>query len=589
MNKFMTSVVVICFNMQPFAIKASFGLFQCLNLYREDSPQYYMVKDYDIKCWEGPHMKWTLAIGIPSLLLWIFILPGIMFNILRKNQNRLKHEKIAKKYAFLYLGYKKERYFWEFIIMIRKILLILAALLGIIYSNDFELYFSVMIAIIAYVLHVWNRPYEDHRLNTLESISLLSSEIVCFCAMYFKLITRASELDVIIMVFGFVGNAFFIIAFLKEFIRIKLKDIRRNKMAQRILNFVRLRLCCCIKGANFWKTLGVGVSSRGFAAHFIAQLQGPTLATEEAEAEVDAAEPIASENYMSELESNKAASSEKVKPSTFKPKGFAGQLQLVKLNTEEADDENGSEPATKKASEVGRKLPNFEPRGLGGGHFTPTATQRLMTLNTEDIELNSASDIGTNKACDSLKFEPKGVTSYFGQTAKIARLNTGNSETHSPFNFENNSKMSESSKIQRFETKGFSSHFAQTTKLPRTNNEEGEITLSEEGTHKVSELSRINTLEPKGFAQKFAATTKLIRVDTEEGEINLNSPQETGRGSESAKVKKTKHRGFSAQFMTQPKFTPLKTEEVDLNSASPLASNRGTERLSLKPSDNTSE
>ena len=272
-NKFVTTVVVICFNMQPVSIQTSFELFQCINLYREDSPLYFMIQDYDIKCWEGAHLKWTLGLGIPSLLLWIVIVPAFMFRILRKNKDRLREEKIAKKYAFLYIGYKKEKYFWEFVIMSRKILLIFGTVLGVIYSNDFELYFSVLLTIVAYVLQVWNNPYETKQLNLLESISLLSSEIVCFCALYFKLINRRKELDIIMVIFGFVGNLFFCIAFLREFIKVKLKDLRRNKLALKILNFVRLRICCCYKDSPLWKKLGVGNASAGFAAHFIGQMQ----------------------------------------------------------------------------------------------------------------------------------------------------------------------------------------------------------------------------------------------------------------------------------------------------------------------------
>jgi len=157
--------------------------------------------------------------------------------------------------------------------MCRKILLIFASLLGVIYSNDFELYFSVILTIVSYVLHVWHMPYETPELNLLESISLLSSEIVNFAGMYFKLINRTAGMDIVMIIFGMMGNAFFFIAFLKEFIRIKLKDIRRNPTALKIINFVRLKLCCCMKDAKIWKTLGIGVGASGFAAHFAGQLQ----------------------------------------------------------------------------------------------------------------------------------------------------------------------------------------------------------------------------------------------------------------------------------------------------------------------------
>ena len=91
-NKLITTCVIICFDMQPTIIKSSFSLLQCQNIYRTDNSLQYLVQDYDVKCWEGEHLRWVLSLVLPSLLLWVIVLPGLVIWILRKKSKSLEYK-----------------------------------------------------------------------------------------------------------------------------------------------------------------------------------------------------------------------------------------------------------------------------------------------------------------------------------------------------------------------------------------------------------------------------------------------------------------------------------------------------------------
>jgi len=79
----------------------------------------------DDECWTGDHEMYTFEVALPALILWGFGLPAIAFFILYKHHrvwnDAYKKPEALIKYGFLYLGYKSNKYWWEMIILSRKI------------------------------------------------------------------------------------------------------------------------------------------------------------------------------------------------------------------------------------------------------------------------------------------------------------------------------------------------------------------------------------------------------------------------------------------------------------------------------------
>ena len=50
--------------------------------------------------------------------------PLLAYYVLFKNRHRLDEDELKRPYGFLYLGYKYDKFYWEFIILYRKIAMI---------------------------------------------------------------------------------------------------------------------------------------------------------------------------------------------------------------------------------------------------------------------------------------------------------------------------------------------------------------------------------------------------------------------------------------------------------------------------------
>ena len=254
-NNLISTFVIICFSLQPRVIQSSFYLLQCQNLYRDDKPIDFLSGSYDTKCWSGEHLHWVLGFAVPSLLIWVVILPSTMFYVLRKNQNRLKRDTITRRYSFIYNGYLNQKYYWEFVIMLRKIFLTTNSVFSRAKSVNLEVYISLVLLLGSHILQSWNRPFSSRELNILERTSLVSLIILNLCGIYFQIVEGMVQLDNIVIVIAVIGNLYFVIWFLKAFFLLYIEKIRSNKYIMGVYRWIYKKFCCCLEIPQVRKAL----------------------------------------------------------------------------------------------------------------------------------------------------------------------------------------------------------------------------------------------------------------------------------------------------------------------------------------------
>lgn len=84
-NKVGATLIIIGFNQQPAIITENLKAFQCKNLYRSDASVMYLKEDYDILCSSDEHKGYVGGLFVPMLLVWVFILPLLLYVIMRYN------------------------------------------------------------------------------------------------------------------------------------------------------------------------------------------------------------------------------------------------------------------------------------------------------------------------------------------------------------------------------------------------------------------------------------------------------------------------------------------------------------------------
>lgn len=129
-----STMIVVLFLVHPDIAKIMFSSFNCILV----DNNYRMKDNVRSICYQGEHLFFMSVVAFPSIAVWVLGIPLFAFLVLFKNKrviNLMGQKEITKKeqeeirqlkmkYGFLFSGYDAKAYFWEIIIMYRKILVI---------------------------------------------------------------------------------------------------------------------------------------------------------------------------------------------------------------------------------------------------------------------------------------------------------------------------------------------------------------------------------------------------------------------------------------------------------------------------------
>ena len=71
------------------------------------------------------HRFFSYCVAIPSIVVWGIGIPMFALTLLTRVKDKLDRDETKLTYGFLFRGYRKKFYYWEIVIMLRKIALIM--------------------------------------------------------------------------------------------------------------------------------------------------------------------------------------------------------------------------------------------------------------------------------------------------------------------------------------------------------------------------------------------------------------------------------------------------------------------------------
>ena len=112
-----------------------------------------------------------LIVSVPCLLLWTFGIPAFALYLLmrekkhidritskteeeRSEEDKVTLHEIRTKFGFLFMGYDLRVMYWEVVIMLRKIILIMTCVFLSLLSSETQVLVSLFILIIFLLLHI---------------------------------------------------------------------------------------------------------------------------------------------------------------------------------------------------------------------------------------------------------------------------------------------------------------------------------------------------------------------------------------------------------------------------------------------------
>ncbi|KAL4475981.1 hypothetical protein ABPG72_007867 [Tetrahymena utriculariae] len=240
-----TAFIFLFMFLQPDLVSQMIGLISC----REVGKTSYVLINMNYKCNTDDHKFYSSILVIPLLIIWVFLIPSILFYQVfqyRKNLG-LDTIKVNLKYGYLFKEYQKNVYYWEFIKINQKIFIII--ILSFFSQNPaikgILSYF--VISLYDYLARKLN-PYSLKQLNNIDNYSTkVCANTLLLCI--FQSYTQQKYLQIICFVIIITLNSWFVFYIIFKVLQQKIDFIHKLAQNSKCLNNI-LKKCNCFKASH---------------------------------------------------------------------------------------------------------------------------------------------------------------------------------------------------------------------------------------------------------------------------------------------------------------------------------------------------
>lgn len=202
-NDLITSLVISNFIFQPSVIDMMTRVISCEEI---DPDKFYISAQLDQECFTDQHNTYIKYLSVPFLLIWCLLAPGLILFYLIIRRYTLNDRQMAAKFGFFYFGYREKFFYWEFLVMFKKIVITFIAVF-LISNNLLKAMWAILVLCFSVFLQIKINPFDSEELNTME----LRSSIVSLGTLFFGLLNYLVDSN------GTKIILFFIVAFLNAF------------------------------------------------------------------------------------------------------------------------------------------------------------------------------------------------------------------------------------------------------------------------------------------------------------------------------------------------------------------------------------
>lgn len=234
-QKLVATLVLVIFVLHTSLTKALFSIFTC----RELLPgQFWLVSNLAIRCWDREHVQGIVTLALPGIAVWVVGLPTVCLLVLIAKKSKLSDVGMKVRFSFLFKGYRSEWYFWEFVILYRKIIVVCTSVFLTTVSIVMQALSMLAVVLVCIFLQQYVKPFFGNDFNTLELKALLASLLTIYAGLYFQTrSTRISHTDFIadICIFTVIlaANAYFLLSWTRHVLPIVILTLRERIVALR--------------------------------------------------------------------------------------------------------------------------------------------------------------------------------------------------------------------------------------------------------------------------------------------------------------------------------------------------------------------
>ena len=183
---FTVSLVTLYYMIYSSMARAGFSLFACQSFGLGGSLSTTRLQNaLDFECYSGNHLQWVFYLGIPFCTCVIIGLPLTAFVILYRNRNDLMtNTSLLQKYGFLFRGYQAKFWYWECVILLRKVSIAALTVFLSLHSEYTQGLSALFILNTSLIVQLVFSPYDQSNLNNLEVFGLVCSVATVYFGMW---------------------------------------------------------------------------------------------------------------------------------------------------------------------------------------------------------------------------------------------------------------------------------------------------------------------------------------------------------------------------------------------------------------------
>jgi hypothetical protein len=181
-KQWVATLVVLFFLIHPNILRSNFSYFSCTEI---QSGEFWLNENLDIRCFDSKHNSFALVAVLPILVIWGLLVPLLVLLHLSRKRRELSEINTKLRFGFLYNCFKQSKFYWEFVIMFRKILIICIMVFIGNQSIPVQALTLVLLLLNFLVLQYLKRPYASNELNQMEFRSVLVAAVTIYCGLYY--------------------------------------------------------------------------------------------------------------------------------------------------------------------------------------------------------------------------------------------------------------------------------------------------------------------------------------------------------------------------------------------------------------------
>ena len=134
------------------------GLFNCVEV---EAGRSYLLADLEEECYTGRHLFMLMMFGAFEMIVYVLGLPILGFYFMWRNAEHLDKHVVRTRYGLFLGGYRDARYYWEIVLVVRKVAIISISVFGTTMKPEIQALVVLLLLLLSMLAELVGTPFDS--------------------------------------------------------------------------------------------------------------------------------------------------------------------------------------------------------------------------------------------------------------------------------------------------------------------------------------------------------------------------------------------------------------------------------------------